>query len=149
MFCQNCGYFDTNDARFCSRCGESLAEAAGKEGPSHLHSRGGRALHGKTGFFKGLRDFQPPSLGRMRFLYKLFIPVVALFALLSFVTGFQTSQGFGLIVLLLIVAFAFLFTLTCDRITLELGATRPGAESRQASAAPKVESNDQIEWNIE
>jgi hypothetical protein len=152
MFCQNCGAFDTDEARFCSRCGESLSEVPGKETSSHLRTRGGNVFRGGGGFFRGLRDFQPPSLGRIRFLCKLFIPFLALFAFLFIVTGFQTSQGFGLITLLLIVALAFLFMAMCDRFILELDSILARTESHRPPAAEALDSKDQkdwIEWNIE
>ena len=151
MFCQNCSAFDTDDAKFCSRCGESLSEVPGREGFLHLRTRKSRAFSQGLNFFRVLLDFpfQHSSFKMIGFLYRLSIFSAFLFALLFVVISFETSQRFGLFTLLMIASLAFLFMVMCSRITLELVSAIFRAADHKTRPAEKLESKDQIEWNVE
>ena len=151
MFCQNCGAFDTDEAKFCSLCGESLSEVPRKERFPHLRIwKSGAFLEGLN-FFRVLLDFSfhRSSSKMIGFLYRLSILSAALFALLFVVMSFQTSERFGLFTLLMIASLTFLFMVMCSRVILELVSVISRMESRKTPIGEKLESRDQIEWNIE
>ena len=130
MFCENCGAFDTEEANFCSRCGESLSEGPRRERFAHLRNWG-----------KGVK--------RIGFLYRLSILSVLLCAFLFIVMGFGPLPRFGVIILLMMVILAFLLMVMCSRIVLELGSVVSRMENLKTPMAEKLEPKDQIEWNIE
>jgi hypothetical protein len=74
---------------------------------------------------------------------------VVLFAFLFIVVDVGASQRFGQITLLMIVTLAFLFMVMCSRIILELGSVISRMEIPKPPMVEKLESKDQIEWNIE
>jgi hypothetical protein len=151
MFCQNCGAFDTEEAKFCSRCGESLSEATRRGRLPHLRIWESGAFVKGFDFFRVFLDLSshPSSLKTIRFLYRLSILSVVLSAFLFIVIGFESSERFGLITLLMIAALAFLFVVMCSRIVLELGSIISRMENPKTARADNLESKDQIEWNIE
>ncbi len=151
MFCQNCGAFDTEEAKFCSRCGESLSEVPRRERLPHLRIWKSGAFVQGFDFFRVFLDFSshPSSLKTIKFLYRLSILSAVLSAFLFIVIGFETSERFGLITLLMIVTLAFLFVVMCSRIILGLGSIISRMENLKPPRADNLESKDQIEWNIE
>ena len=151
MFCQNCGAFDTDGAKFCSQCGESLSEVPRKERFPRLRIwKSGAFLEGLD-FFRVLLDFSfHQSFSRkIGILYKLSIFSAVLFALLFVLMGFVTSRRFGLFTFLMIALLAFLFMVTWSRVILELVSVISRMEGRKTPMGEKSESRDQIEWNIE
>ena len=150
MFCQNCGAFDTEEAKFCSLCGESLSEVPRRERFSHLRIwKSGGFLEGLN-FFRVLLDFSfHQSFSRkIGILYKLSIFSALLFALLFVLMGFVTSRQFGLFTFVMVAFLAFLFMVTWSRVILELVSVISRMESRKTPMGEKLESRDQIEWNI-
>ena len=151
MFCQNCGAFDTDEARFCSQCGESLSEVPKKERFPHLQIwKSGTLLEGLK-FFRVLLDFSfhQSFSGKIGVLYKLSIFSAVLFALLFLLMGFVTSRWFGLFTFLMIAFLTFLFMVTWSRVILELVSVISRIESRKTQMAEKSDPRDHIEWNIE
>jgi hypothetical protein len=155
MFCQTCGAFDTDGAKFCSLCGESLSEVPKRERFPHLRIwKSGAFLKGLTkglNFFRVLLDFSfhqsfSKNIGGF---YKLSIFSAILFSLLIVLTGFGISRGFGLITLVMIALLVFLFMVTWSRVILELVSVISRMESRKTPMGEKLESRDQIEWNTE
>jgi hypothetical protein len=151
MFCQNCGAFDTDEAKFCSQCGESLSEVPRKERFPHLRIwKSGAFLEGLN-FFRVLIDFSfhQSFSKKISVLYKLSIFSAVFFALLFVLMGFGISRRFGLFTFLMIAFLTFLFMATWSRIILELVSVISRMENRKTPMAEKSESRDQIEWNIE
>jgi hypothetical protein len=151
MFCQNCGAFDTDEAKFCSLCGESLSEVPRRKKFSHLRIwKSGAFLQGLN-FFRVLLDFSfhQSFLEKIRVLYRLSIFSAVLFALLFVLMGFGISRRFGLFTFLMIAFLAFLFMATWSRVILELVSVISRMENRKTPMGEKSESRDQIEWNIE
>jgi hypothetical protein len=151
MFCQNCGAFDTDEAKFCSQCGESLSEVPRKKRFPHLQIwKTGTFLEGLN-FFKVLLDFSfhQSFSKKIGVLYKLSIFSAVLFAFLFMLMGFVTSRWFGLFTFLMIAFLTFLFMVTWSRVILELISAISRMESRKTPVGEKLESRDQIEWNIE
>jgi hypothetical protein len=151
MFCQNCGAFDTDGAKFCSLCGESLSEVSRRERFPHLRIwKSGAFLEGLN-FFRVLLDFSfhQSFSKKIGVLYKLSIFSAVLFALLFVLMGFATSRRFGLFTFLMIAFLACLFMVTWSRVILELVSVISHMESRKTPMGEKLESRDQIEWNIE
>lgn len=151
MFCQNCGAFDTDGAKFCSQCGESLSEVPGKGRFPRLRIWKSGALLEGLNFFRVLLDFSfhqsfPRKIG---ILYKLSIFSAVLFASLFVLMGFVTSRQFGLFTFLMIAFLTFLFMVTWSRVILELVSLISRMEGRKTPMGEKSESRDQIEWNIE
>jgi hypothetical protein len=152
MFCQNCGAFDTDEAKFCSRCGESLSEAPKRERFPLLRIWKCDAFRGLSGPLGLLPDSHQGSLRKIRSLCGLFILSVALFAFLIIVTGSGTGLRVGLITFPMIGILAVLFMVVCGRILRESDSAISRVENPQPSRAEKPESQDQkdqIEWNIE
>lgn len=151
MFCQNCSAFDTDDAKFCSQCGESLSEVPRREGFLHLRTRKSRAISQGLNFLRVLFDFpfQHSSFKMIGFLYRLSILSAFLFVLLFVVINLETSQRFGLFTLLVIASLTFLFMVTCSRVILELVLVIFRTTDHMTRLAAKLESRDQIEWNVE
>ena len=83
------------------------------------------------------------------FLYSLSLVWAFLFALFFVVISLEPSQRFGLFTLLIIVSLTFLFMVTCSRVILELVSVILRMANQKASTREKLESRDQIEWNIE
>jgi len=151
MFCQNCGAFDTDEAKFCGLCGESLSEVPRRKRFPHLRNwKSGAFLEGLN-FFRVLLDFSfhQSFSKKIGVLYKLSIFSAALFALLFVLMGFWTSRRFGLFSFLMIAFLAFLFMVTWSRVILELVSVISRMESRKTPTGEKLESRDQIQWNIE
>lgn len=151
MFCQNCGAFDTDEAKFCGLCGESLSEVPRKERFPHLRIwKSGVFLEGLN-FFRVLLDFSfhQSFSKKIGVLYKLSIFSAILFAFLFVLMGFVTSRRFGLFTFLVIAFLAFLFIVTWSRVILELVSVISHMESPKAPMGEKMGSRDQIEWNIE
>ena len=86
---------------------------------------------------------------KIRVLYKLSIVSVVLFALLFFFMGFGISRRSGLFTFLMTAFLAFLFMVTWSRVILELVSVISRMENRKTPIGEKLESRDQIEWNIE
>ena len=151
MFCQNCGAFDTEEAKFCSQCGESLSEVPRKERFPRLRIWKSRAFLGGLNFFKVLFDFSfhQSFSKKIRVLYKLSIFSSVFFALLFVLMGFGISRQFGLFTFLMIAFLTFLFMATWSRVILELVSVITHMETRKTPAIEKLEPRDQIEWNIE
>ena len=151
MFCQNCGAFDTDEAKYCSLCGESLSQVPRRERFPHLRIWKSGAFLVGLNFFRVLLDFSfHQSFSRkLGILYKLSIFSAVLFALLFLLMGFVTSRWFGLFTFLMIAFLTFLFMVTWSRVILELVSVISRMESRKTPMAEKLESRDQIEWNIE
>ena len=63
--------------------------------------------------------------------------------------GFVTSRRFGLFTFLMIAFLTFLFMVTWSRVILELVSVISRMENRKTPMGEKLESRDQIEWNIE
>jgi hypothetical protein len=151
MFCQNCGAFDTDDAKFCSRCGESLSETPEKEGFLLHRMRKWESFRECSRSLRSLFDSRQPVLRIMRALCGLFILSAALLAALIVVTGSGTSLKLGLIMLLMIGSLAFLFMVMCGRVILELDSvlSRMGKPRIPVTANPEPEDQkDPIEWHI-
>jgi hypothetical protein len=151
MFCQNCGAFDTDEAKFCSQCGESLSEVPRKERFPHLRIlKSGAFLEGLN-FFRVLLDFSfhQSFSKKISVLYKLSIFSAVFFALLFVLMGFGISRRFGLFTFLMIAFLTFLFMATWSRIILELVSVISRMENRKTPMGEKLEPRDQIEWNIE
>jgi hypothetical protein len=151
MFCQNCGAFDADDAKFCSQCGESLIEVPRREGFFHLRIRKSRTFSQGLNFLRVLLDFpfHRSSFKMIGFLYRLSILSAFLFALLFVVVSLETSQRFGLSILLLIAFLGFLSIVTVNRVILELVLVIFRAADQKTPLAEGLESKDQIEWNVE
>ena len=151
MFCQNCGAFDTEEAKFCSLCGESLSEVPARKRFPHLRIwKSGAFLEGLN-FFRVLLDFSfhQSFSKKIGVLYKLSIFSAALFALLFVLMGFWTSRRFELFTFLMIAFLAFLFMVTWCRIILEVVSVISRMETHKTPVGEKLESRHQIEWNIE
>jgi hypothetical protein len=150
MFCQNCGAFDTEEASFCYRCGESLSEVPKNARLAHLRIWERVPFVQGVNLFRAFLDssFQPYSLKRIRVLYRLSVLSIVLSAVLFIVLGFESSERFGLISLLMIVILAFLFVAMCSRIIFELGPINSRAGNPSLPGPDNPESKDQIEWNI-
>jgi hypothetical protein len=150
MFCQNCGAFDTDEAKFCSLCGESLSEIPKRGRFRFLRIWKSVFLEGLN-FLRVLVDFSfhQSFSKKIRILYKLSIFSAVLFALLFVLMGFGISLRFGLFTFLMIAFLAFLFMATWSRVILELVSVISCMESRKSPQGEKLESRDQIEWNIE
>ena len=150
MFCQNCGAFDTDEAKFCSLCGESLIEVPRKERFLLLRIWKSKAFLERLNFFRVLLDFSihQSFSKKIRVFYRLSIFSAVLFALLFVLMGFGISRRFGLFTFLMIAFLAFLFMVTWSRIILELVSVISHLESRKTPMGEKLESRDQIEWNI-
>jgi hypothetical protein len=151
MFCQNCGAFDTDEAKFCSQCGESLSEVPRKERFPRLRIWKSRAFLGGLNFFRVFLDFSfhQSFSKKIGVLYKLSILLAVFFGLLFVLTGFGISRRFGLFTFLMIAFLTFLFMATWSRVILELASVISRMETRKAPTGEKLESRDQIEWNIE
>jgi len=151
MFCQNCGAFDADDARFCSQCGESLSEVPRREGFFHLRIWRSRAFSQGLNFLRVLLDFpfHRSSLKMIGFLYRLSVLSAFLFALLFVVVSLEISQRFGLFTLLVIAFLAFLSIVTVSRVILELAFVILRTADHKTRLAERFESKDQIEWNVE
>ena len=151
MFCQNCGAFDTGEAKFCSQCGESLSEVPRKERFPRLRIWKSRAFLEGLNFFRALFDFSfHQSFSRkIGVLYKLSILLAVFFGLLFVLMGFGISPRFGLFTFLMIAFLTFLFMATWSRVILELVSVISQMESRKTPLEEKPELRDQIEWNIE
>jgi hypothetical protein len=151
MFCQNCGAFDTDEAKFCSQCGESLSEVPRKERFPRLRIWKSRAFLEGLNFFRVLFDFSfhQSFSKKIRVLYKLSIFSAVFFALLFVLMGFGISRRFGLFTFLMIAFLTFLFMATWSRVILELVSVISHMETRKTPTNEKLESRDQIEWNIE
>jgi hypothetical protein len=139
MFCQNCSAFDTDDARFCSRCGESLIEVQKKERFLHLRIWKRRAFLQGLNFVRVLFNFSfhPSSSKMIGFLYRISILSATLFALPFVIMSFQTSQRFGLFTLLMIASLTFLFMVMCTRVILELFTVILRIENHKPSLSEK------------
>jgi hypothetical protein len=151
MFCQNCGAFDTDEAKFCSQCGESLSEIPRKRRFPRLRIWTSRAFLEGLNFFRPLLGFSfPQSFSRkIGVLYKLSVFLAVFFGLLFVLMGFGISRRFGLFTFLMIAFVTFLFMATWSRVILELVSVISRMESHKTPMGEKSESIDQIEWNIE
>ncbi|MGQ9645168.1 MAG: DUF4282 domain-containing protein [Thermodesulfobacteriota bacterium] len=151
MFCQNCGAFDTEEAKFCSQCGESLSEVPRKEKFPHLHIWRSRTFLEGLHFFRVLFDFSfhQSFSKKIRVLYKLSLFSAVFFALLFILMGFGISRRFGLFTFLMIAFLTFLFMATWSRVILELVSAISHMETRKTPTSETLEPRDQIEWNIE
>jgi hypothetical protein len=151
MFCQNCGAFDTDEAKFCSLCGESLSEVPRRERFPHLRIWKSKAFLKGLNFFKVLLDFSfhQSFSKKIGVFYKLSIFSAILLALLIVLMGFGISRRFGLITFVMIALLVFLFMVTWSRVILELVSVISRMESRKTPMGEKLESRDQIEWNTE
>jgi len=151
MFCQNCGAFDTDEAKFCSQCGESLSEVPRKKRFPRLRIWKSRAFLGGLHFFRVLFDFSfhQSFSKKIRVLYKLSIFSAVFFALLCVLMGFGISRRFGLFTFLMIAFLTFLFMAMWGRVILELVSVISHMEIQKSPTSEKLESRDQIEWNIE
>ena len=151
MFCQNCGAFDTEEAKFCSQCGESLSEVPRKGRYPRLQIWKSRTFLEAFNFFRVLFDFSfhQSFSKKIRVLYKLSIFSAVFFALLFVLMGFGISRRFGLLTFLMIAFLTFLFMATWSRVILELVSVISHMETRKTPTNEKLESRDQIEWNIE
>ena len=149
MFCQNCSAVDTDGAKFCRDCGESLSEG------SRLHPfwvwRNWRCL-GKVNSFKVPLDtflFHLFPLKRTGPVYLLSGLTVGSIAFASIVIGFHFSRWFGLFTLLVGAPLIFLFMVAFSRFILDFFAVSPRiADQREKPGGPS-ESRDEIEWNIQ
>ena len=150
MFCQNCSAFDADDAKYCSQCGESLSEVPKREGFLYHRTRKSRVFSQGLNFFRVLLDFpfQHSSFKMIGFLYSLSILSAFLFALLLVVISLETSQRFGLFTLLMIASLTFLFMVACSRVILELVLAIFRTTDHMTRLAEKLDSRDQIEWNV-
>ena len=150
MFCQNCSTFDTDDARFCRQCGESLGETStGRDLlPFRIWRKG--ASPGKQSFIGGLFDlsFERSALKRVGFIYRLAIVMAAASAFASIVIGFKISNWIGLFTLLVIAPLMLLFIMAFSRVILELFLIAARLSDRRNRGAEKARSGDEIEWNI-
>jgi hypothetical protein len=151
MFCQNCGAFDTDEAKFCSLCGESLSEVPRRERFPHLRIWKSRAFLKGLNFFKVLLDFSfhQSFSKKIGVFYKMSIFSAILLALLIVLMGFGISRRFGLITFVMIALLVFLFMVAWSRVILELVSVISRMESRKTPMGEKLESRDQIEWNTE
>jgi hypothetical protein len=151
MFCQNCSAFDTDDAKFCSQCGESLIEIPRKERSLGFRIWKSRAFLQGLNLFTILLDFSfHRSSSRMiRFLYKLSVVTAVLFALLLVVMSFQTSSRFGLFTILIIAFLTFLYMVTCSRVILESFLVIFRMGNHKTPTPEKSESQDPIDWDID
>jgi hypothetical protein len=151
MFCQNCGAFDTDEAKFCSLCGESLSEVPRRERFPHLRIWKSKAFLKGLNFFKVLLDFSfhQSFSKKIGVFYKLSIFSAILLALLIVLMGFGISRRFGLITFVMIALLVFLFMVAWSRVILELVSVISRMESRKTPMGEKLESRDQIEWNTE
>jgi len=151
MFCQNCSAFDTDDAKFCSQCGESLIEIPRRERLPHLRIWERKAFLQMLNFFKVLLDFsfhQSPSK-MIGFLYRLSILWAVLLVLLFVLVSLQAQQRYGLFIILMIASLTFLFMVMCSRVILESFLVIFHMANNKPPPAEKLESKDQIDWNID
>ena len=151
MFCQNCNAFDTDDAKFCSQCGESLIEIPKRERFLHLRTWKRRPSLQTLIFFKVLLDFSfhRSSSKMIGFLYKLSILWAVLLVLLFVLVSLQTQQRYGLLMILVIAPLTFLFMVMCSRVILESFLFSFHRASYKDLPAEKTEPRDQIDWNID
>jgi hypothetical protein len=151
MFCQNCSAFDTDDAKFCSKCGESLIEIPRRERFLHLRTWKRRAFLQVLNFFKVLLDFsfRRSSSKMIGFLYRLSILWAVLLVLLFALMSLQTPQQYGLLIILMIASLTFLFMVMCSRVILESFLVIFHMANHKTLHAEKSESRDRIDWNID
>jgi hypothetical protein len=151
MFCQNCSAFDTDDARFCTQCGESLIEIPRRERFLHLRTWKRRAFLQVSNFFKLLLDFSfhRSSSKMIGFLYRLSILWAVLLVLLFVLMSLQTQQPYGLLIILMIASLIFLFMVMCSRVILESFLVIFHMANDKSLRGEKLESKDRIDWNID
>jgi hypothetical protein len=151
MFCQNCSAFDTDDAKFCSQCGESLIEIPRRERFLHLRIWKRRAFLQVSNFLKVLLDFSfhRSSSKMIGFLYRLSILWAVLLVLLFVLVSLQAQQRYGLLIILMIASLTFLFMVMCSRIILESFLVIFHIANDKTLRGEKSESRDQIDWNID
>jgi hypothetical protein len=151
MFCQNCSAFDTDDAKFCSQCGESLIEIPRRERFLHLRTWKRRAFLQVLNFFRVLLDFSfhRSSSKMIGFLYRLSILWAVLLLLLFVLMSLQIQQPYGLLIILMIASLTFLFMVMGSRVILESFLVIFHMANDRPLAGEKLESRDRIDWNID
>ncbi len=151
MFCQNCSAVETEDAKFCRDCGESLSEAPKGRKISPLRIwRSGQFLE-KLNSLKILFDFsfrQSASI-KIRSVYRLLILTAAGIAFASIAIGFNVPNWFGIITLFISASLTFLFMVAFIRVFLNFFTVVSRIEDQRDRREGKSESRDEIEWNIQ
>ncbi len=148
MFCQNCSAFDTSDARFCRRCGESLIEA--KSGLSIFSLLRRRSFLGKNFLIRSLFDlsFQPPAPKLVKSVYGLSLFTAAALFLNCILSGLEAPPWLRRLLLLVSAPLACLLLVAFARILLELVSVLSRLEHQRELPQQKKEPKDEIEWHI-
>lgn len=148
MFCQNCSAVETDGAKFCRDCGESLSEG------TRFHLFGvwkNWRFRGKGDFLKALLDFlfHPSPSKRIGVVYRLSVLTAASIAFSSIVIGFHVCRWFGLFTLLISAPLIFLLVVALSRLILDFFMVSPRIGDQRGRPADQSESRDEIEWNIQ
>lgn len=150
MFCQNCGAVETDDAKFCRDCGESLGEVSKRKRFPLLTIWRREQLLGKLNSVKSLFDFSfcQSAPKKIRSVYRLSLLTAAGIALASIAIGFTVSYRFGLCALFISASLTFLFIIAFNRVILDFLTVDPRFEDQRNRSVDRSESRDEIEWNI-
>lgn len=123
MFCTNCGAENKDDAKFCVKCGLTLAEIPGGEKPSTAKVLKDEFSQKGAGFFKALFDFSFTEFVTskiIKLLYGLTIFFAGIIALIIIITGFSVHAGTGILALLIVAPLIFLILVIYGRVLLEI-----------------------------
>ncbi len=154
MFCMHCGTANTDRARFCINCAQSLSEVQIERRLSRPRARNVELLQVLLDF--SFRRFVTPKM--MRLLYALIILLAGLTALFFILVGFKTSIWFGIFALLVGAPLISLLMLVSSRVLLEtilmifriadhtanIGIPNIGLPVTEE----RPESRDSIQWNV-
>ena len=156
MFCTHCGTSNTDDAKLCINCNESLGDNPIEEKLSRLRSSNNPSSFLNARFLRPLFDFsfhQRVTIKMIKFFYFLSVLSAGLFALSIVLTGFSASIGFGIFALLIGAPVVFLLTVISCRVFLEMvlvvfRMADHAAGRRMVGVKQRSESRDGIEWNV-
>ncbi len=154
MFCMHCGTANTESARSCINCAQSLSEVQVERRLSRPRARNVELLPDLLDF--SFRRLVSPRM--VKFLYALAILLAGFTALFFIVVGFRTSIWFGIFALLIGAPLTFLLMLVSSRVLLEtilmifriadhtanIGIPNISLPVKEERPEPR----DSIQWNV-
>jgi len=123
MFCSNCGAQNSDEAKFCVKCGETFGETRKEEKPFDAKAIKNQLFDKKTGFFGALFDFSFTDFVTskiIKFLYGLSIFLIGLTTLVFVVISFGASPVVGVLTLLIVGPLVFILGVIYTRVLLEI-----------------------------
>jgi hypothetical protein len=125
MFCSNCGAQNSDEAKFCVKCGETFGETHKEEKLISIDTKAikNQLFDKKTGFFGALFDFSFTDFVTskiIKFLYGLSIFLIGLTTLILVVFSFAGGPIVGVFTLLIGGPLMFILGIIYTRVLLEI-----------------------------